>query len=365
MKDVKERATAPLAVRSSSAPVLPTSENPGGSISSSIQKTLGAGLAPNPATKIESPLSSRVVNFRYRTLPRLETFSAFQTLGLTVAVDVTARTLFLRGPFDLVKEVGDMLEDTDKMPGSCSMRGWVVWIADSDAQGWEFTAELSAALGLDSDQWAASAGSGEVLLSAGVEQISGALRLISQDSRVTVVQEPHVRLTDLVESRIESLEELPIPETTLSNGIASESISYKRVGLELIVLPTFLPGNRVRLSVVQNGGVVGRTVEIKGAEIPVLQTQKVASDIELAIGQSLCLGGVRSSRTKKAKSWFARNSEIESGTLYVVVAVYHDEPKARVVTPPEWTAEMQAVIQDTDGLPWLTDGEVLPPKSAK
>jgi len=367
MRDAKEASLAtlnPLKVSPPPAPSKqPASSEPlaGGSIASSIKQSLDL-TSPAQSNVHAMPSMSRVVHFQYRSLPSQETLTAFNSLGLTCILDAGARTAFLRGPFDVVQQVGDMLQASDLVPGFCSMRGWVVWVADADREGWEFTAALGQSLG---NEWRVDVTGSDVLLSADVGQISAALSLLSTDSRITVVQEPHVRLTDGVESRIESLEELPIPETTLSNGIASESITYKKVGLELVVKPTFISSNRVRLNVVQIGGVVGRTVEIKGADIPVLQTQKVASDIELAVGQSLVLGGVRSVRTKHSKGWFSRADEIESGTLYVVVALYDDAPRAHAVDAPEWGAEMDGLIYETDKLPWLTDGEVLPPKPSK
>lgn len=331
-----------------SKPVESKSIFSGGSLTSSINSSLDMTKAPQVLK------ASRIVNFQFRTLPTSDTLQGFSALGVVAVLDAGARQVFLHGPFDMVKEVGDLLEGSDIVPGGCSMRGWIVWVSDADRNGWEFTSELGINL---ADDFKAEISGTDVLLSAGVDEVSAAIKIMASDTKISVVQEPHVRLTDGIESRIESLEEVPIPETTLSNGIASESITYKRVGLELIVKPMFLPGNRVRLSVTQIGGLVGRTAEIKGAEIPVLQTQKVASDVELTIGQSLVLGGVRSTRTKKNKGWFSNTDELETGILYVVVALYHDAPRAVPVVAPEWGPAADALISDVDEgvLPPLED----------
>lgn len=314
----------------------------GGSIVSSINSSLNLGKDS------DKPLIYRTINFRFRELPSAQTITALETFGVRAVLDPSARTLLLQGPFDVVNEIGNLLESSDKVPGTCAMRGWIVWVSDADREGWEFTSELGMSV---EDNFRASFGS-DVLLSAGVDEISAALKIMASETRISVVQEPHIHLTDAVESRIESLEEVPIPETTLSNGLASESISYKRVGLELIVKPMFLPNDRVRLSVTQIGGLVGRTAEIKDSEIPVLQTQKVSSDVELAVGQSLVLGGVRSTRTKVSKGWFSNSDELETGILYVVVALYHDAPKA-ILVDLEWESQVDALIDNP--------GEVLPP----
>lgn len=309
----------------------------GGSVATSIANS-SVNMAP--PMKPEMPTASRVVRFVHRRLPSAEFFTSYTQAGLQIVPDYASRSCFLRGPIDLVTDVADMLAKSDVLPGSCSLRGWVVWVADGQSDGWEFGAALGAIV--DKGISLSITGS-ELVLDAGIGELASAIKILKDSSRVRVVQEPHVRLSDGVEARIESLEEVPIPETTLSNGVATQSINYKKVGLELVVLPAFLSSDRVRLTVSQVGGVVGRTVKIEESEIPVLQTQRVSSDIELAVGQSMVFGGVRSNRTKRSKGLLGDTLDEESGVLYVVLALYDDTPRARVVSP-EWFPEADSMV---------------------
>jgi hypothetical protein len=88
---------------------------------------------------------------------------------------------------------------------------------------------------------------------------------------------------------------------------------------------------------------VGRSVVVDGEDVPVFQTQKVSSQVELAVGQSLVLGGVRSTRTKRVKGLLSSRDEVETGTLYVCLATYEDAPRARAVEP-DWVPDSPGVL---------------------
>lgn len=313
----------------------------GGSIASSIHKSLDLSGGTSPV----KPTSSKIVHFKHRSLPGAEFNAGLSALGLVAVVDPVSRTVLIRGPFDAVEEIGRMLESADVVPGWCSVRGWVLWVSDSQADGWDLTAAIAEASGSVLEGALDSRG---LVLDVSIDAVSAALEVIKSDSRVALLQEPHVRLLDSTESRIESLEEVPIRSTTVSQGLATASIEYKRVGLEMVLKPQFLTGDRVRLDVVQTGGLVGRSVVIDGADVPVLQTQRVAASVEMSIGQTVILGGVRSSRTRIAKGFLKDTTEIETGVLYVVLALYSDTPRARAVEP-DWIPDVPAMVLPAKG----------------
>ncbi len=289
---------------------------------------------------------SRVVSFKYRNPPTTEFLTSLSAFDVELAYDPSSRSVLLRGEAENVLDVADLLASGDLIPDFCSARAWVIFISDNDASGYDLTAALSS---LTSTPLSGSLDSNGLIFNVPLGDLSAALNILTTDSRVELVQQPHLRLMDSVLSKVESLEEVPIRSTTVSNGLATASIEYKRVGLSMEITPHFLASERVRLAVKQTGGLVGRSVEIDGAEVPVLQTQNVETSVELTVGQSAVLGGVRSSRVRKIKGVFRDTTEIESGTLFVCLSLYEDTPRAIAVSP-EWFSEVDEMLLPAKGV---------------
>jgi len=311
-----------------------------------LAKSIQDSLALSPAQD-KPKLVSRVVSFKHRNPLTPEFLTALQAFEVTIAYDSASRSALVRGEIENVLDVSELLVKSDLMPAFCSARAWVVFVSDTDASGYDFTAALTA-LSSDVPITGILDGSG-LILNITHDRLSAVINVLASDSRVKLIQQPHVRLMDLIPARVESLEEVPIRSTTVSNGLATSSIEYKRVGLTMEINPHFLGRDRVRMAVKQTGGLVGRNVEIDGALVPVLQTQNVESTIELTIGQSLVLGGVKSSRTRNVKGWLKNTTEIETGTLYVVMSLYDDTPKA-VPSSPDWFEELDGMVLPGKGV---------------
>lgn len=326
-----------IATATSAIPSAPSSPGTNSSFIASVDKSVGRGAFP---VEKEIPQSSKVVTFAFREVPAPEFLSNLSSLGVSFIVDAPSRSVLLRGPYQAVQDAADFLEKADTVSNSCAMRSWVLFVSDADTQGFDLAAMITSSLSPDAFSLTANQ---NLLLNVSVDHLTATINAVLSSSRVQLLQEPHCRLYDGKEARIESLEEVPIRSTTISNGLATTSIDYKRVGLEMVVMPRFFANDLVRLDVTQIGGLVGRTVDIDGAEVPILQTQKVASSLSLTVGQAFVLGGVRSTRVRKARGILSRSDEFESGILYVVCAIYEDTPRANVVVP-EWFKEMQPML---------------------
>lgn len=297
---------------------------------SSVASSLGPSSTSGASSPPVFPTVSRRLSFANRDLPTAETFQALASGSsagaVTWSIDPVSRSVFLRGPLDVVSDFAEFLIASDQVPGECALRGWVVWVSDSDRAGWDFTAAFSSSLGPDAVKGSVSGG--DLLFSATLGDVQAAVSLLRADEGLSFVQEPVMRLLHGRECRIESVEEVPIPSTTISNGLATSSIEYRRVGLEVVAVPSFLGRDRVRLSVTQSGGVVGRSVEVSGNSVPVLQTQKVSSTVEMGVGQTLLLGGVKTSRKVEKKGFLSSSTEFQVGMMYVILTLYSDTPKA-------------------------------------
>ncbi|MEO5917012.1 MAG: hypothetical protein ABIS50_22475 [Luteolibacter sp.] len=307
-------------------------------------------------------IASGIYEFKHREPPEFSSMPALQSLGAQVISDKATRCVFVRAPQDALGMILSFLESIDLVGGSCAVQTWAVYVDRSATKGFDLVAALNAVV---PSVAGVSLGNGAFTMNATSGDIAAALNVIADGSSVEVLQRPHVRLAHGVISRIESTQEVPIPQTTLSNGIAQTSIEYRKVGLQLQVTPYFMSNNQVRLEVQQTNGLIGNTVEIEGNQIPVIQSQSVQTTAEMTVGQTIVLGGVSTQRSKVVRGLLRHVTEITEGALYVILSTYEDIPKAVPVGSP--------LVEAPDGFPvplttprqnpadWI-DGQLLPVK---
>lgn len=292
-----------------------------------------------------------VVRFKHREPPA-------DTLGISTAtkciltIDNVSRSIAIVGPIDGVDICKRYLESIDQPAGSCAVKAWAVYIDKSAQSGFDLVAAIGAASGSVST---AVLGNGGLTLDLSADKLALALSVIADGSVVEVMQRPHVQLFQGVSSKIESIEEVPIPSTSVSQGISQTSIQYRKVGLQLDVTPFFLGSDRLRLAINQTNGLVGQIVKIAGNEIPIIQSQSVSTSVELSVGQTVILGGVTTYRNRIARGLLRNTKEVSEGSLYVVISTYYDVPKAVPVSAAPLPADLR------DSRDWI-DSQLLPSK---
>jgi hypothetical protein len=279
------------------------------------------GAPPDPVAK-----ASRTYAFKFREPPAQNELVSMNSAGVSVLIDSVTRSALCVGTVEGVDIAMRHLAAIDQAPGSCSVRTWAVYVDRSQVKGWDLVAAINSLL----SGGAASlvVGSGGLVLDADVGKISAALEIVCDGSVVEVIHRPHVQLQHAAVAKIESLQEVPVPSTTVSQGISQTSITYRKVGLQLDVTPYFYAGNRVRLAVVQTNGLIGQNVKIDGNDIPIIQSQTVSTSCELAVGQTVILGGVSTLRQKSVRGFLRNKTEVSEGALYVILSTYYDAPKA-------------------------------------
>ncbi len=276
----------------------------------------------------EGPKALQVVYFTHREVPAVELLTLGNALGCTFTVDQVARSVAVVGPLEGVTLCRDYLLTLDKAPGSCAVKAWAVFVEKSVQRGFDLVAAIRAVADVPSTL---TVGSGGLTLDLGVGDLSLALDAIADGSTVEVIQRPHVQLFQGVTSKIESIEEVPIPSTSVSQGVSQTSIEFRKVGLQLDVTPCFLGSDRLKLGVIQTNGLVGKLVKIAGNEVPSIQSQTVSGTVEMSVGQSIVLGGVTTLRTRTSKGLLGEHTETSEGSLYVVLSTYYDVPRAVAV----------------------------------
>jgi len=316
---------------------------------------------PAAAIGNPEPIKGNALTYRFKHREPPEGLSqAGSLLGLQVIVDAPSRSVFVYGSNSQIHDFRQYLENIDLLPGSCSVRTWAVYVDRSAQSGFDLVAAIKSVV----PETTATFGNGSFVLDLGADDIAISLAVIADGSSVEVLQRPHVRLEHGVQSIIESIQEVPVPQTTASQGISQTSVEYRKVGLQLAVTPHFLDRDQVRLSVKQTNGLIGQTVRIDGNEVPVIQSQTVQTQSTLAVGQTVILGGVATRRETLERGLLRNVKETSDGYLYVILATSHDIPKAYPVGSEPIPSPFDSVPlsePDIDGAEWI-DGEVLPPR---
>ncbi|MEO5713926.1 MAG: hypothetical protein ABIT37_10610 [Luteolibacter sp.] len=341
---------------------------PAGSGSASAPATPANGSAQSPFKgvagtdgKLSEEVFSRVYKFRFREPPAVGDLPIAGSLGCSVSVDPVSGSVLIAGKLTGVDAVFRYLEAIDVSPGSCSVQSWAVYVDKSAQKGFDLVAALGDVL---NTRDVLTVGTGGLTLDASGDAVAVALNAICDGTVVEVVQRPHVQLRHGVLSTVESIQEIPVPNTAVSQGIAQTSVEYRKVGLQLGVTPYFLANDRLKLSITQTNGLLGRNVRIGENDVPIIESQTVTSAVEMSVGQTVVLGGVSTLRKRTVRGLLRTTDEVTEGSLYVIVSTSFDAPKAIPVSGVLAPLSSQApplVPPSEDAVDWI-DGELLPKK---
>jgi len=346
--------------KKSDAPSPQNSQSPGQSSAAiHIPGQSPPTITASDNTQATMPTITRVYRMQHRELPDASSLGVFQSMGLQVVLDVPSRVALFRGQADTVLSAVKLLESVDLVQDSCAVQTWAVFVDRTATRGFDLVSALATASGAP----VLNVMEGGFTLNVGPEKIALALSLIADGSSVEVVQRPHVRLTHGATATIESIQEVPVPTTAVSQGISQTSIDYRKVGLQLSVTPHFLSRDRVRLGVSQTNGLLGQNVVIAGNNVPIISSQTVQTAVEMTVGQTVVLGGVSTQRTRQTKGILRNSVEVAEGALYVILSTYDETPKAVPVgappiESPDGIVPLSLPIEPSND--WL-DGNVLPP----
>lgn len=350
-----------LAETGQEKPAAPQTDRPTrAGASGSLFAPPSGGLVGRPETPrdLEEAKTVRVHRFTYRPGPKLE--QATQSLGVEVTVDDASRSVIFRGDEKAVAAASAVFEALDLAAESCVLRAWVIYVDRNLGSGWDLTAAIRAVSGVDIG---ATVGGGTVSLDLASEELTAVLAVICDNEGVDLVQKPVISLRHGVPATVALEQEVPLATSVLAaSGVSQAGVSYRNVGLSVTVEPYFLGRNRVVLGVEQRNGVIGASQDLgSGLRAPVIETQRLTSSVEVAIGQSVVLGGVETSRLRRFKGFLGDKTERRNGFVYVVLATAADAPRARV--PGESDAPLSDRVPDAvDFLGRAFLEEVLPPK---
>lgn len=346
----------PNSSAAASSPDVPDSSSASPSDSSSL-------LDPVAKQKEIIPFIVRTYRFETRVLPNLDSISTQLNKDCRILADPITQCIAVSGPMEAVTDTIQYFRQIDQPTASCAISCWVVFVDRRASKGFDFTLALADVLKASfPSNLSATLGAGALSFTARSSDIEAALGIIADGSTVEVIQRPQVVLVNGVKATIESLSEVPLPNSVLSNGYAQSSVTYRKVGLSLSVVPVFIGESRLRLAVNQTNGLIGSTVEISGSQVPVIETQSVDSSVQIDLGESILLGGVTTSRKRTTSGILHSKVETVSGVLYVIISTHPNYPKAHIVNESLLISEPVPLVTPPDtGNDWILK-ELLPKK---
>jgi type II secretory pathway component GspD/PulD (secretin) len=165
-------------------------------------------------------------------------------------------------------------------------------------------------------------GAGTNIYVAAGDAFAAIVHLLESSGRFKVMSRPTVFTSNNKKAIIASGQEIPVPVNTLSNvnnaGVVnnvasvSSSIEYKKVVLQLEVVPLINSEKEVSLDILQklDSLVPGGNVQISGNSIPTIDTKYIRTNVAAPNGSTIILGGLIEDQKNKNYEGFPYLSRI-------------------------------------------------------
>jgi type II secretory pathway component GspD/PulD (secretin) len=145
-------------------------------------------------------------------------------------------------------------------------------------------------------------GSGTNIYVAAGNAFAAIVHLLESTNRFKILSRPTVFTSNNKKAIIASGQEVPIPVNTLTNvnnvtnntAAVSASVEYKKVALQLEVVPLINSEKEVSLDILQkiDSLVVGGNVNIGGNSVPTINTRYIRTNVSAPNGSTIVLGGL-------------------------------------------------------------------------
>ncbi|HEU5246795.1 MAG TPA: secretin N-terminal domain-containing protein, partial [Candidatus Udaeobacter sp.] len=167
-----------------------------------------------------------------------------------------------------------------------------------------------------------SVGNGTNIYVAAGNAFAAIVHLLEASGRFKVMSRPTVFTSNNKKAIIASGQEVPVPVNTLSNvttgtvinntAAVSSSIEYKKVVLQLEVVPLINSEKEVSLDILQklDSLVPGGNVTISGNSVPTIDTKYIRTNVAAPNGSTIILGGLIEDQKNKNYEGFPYLSRI-------------------------------------------------------
>jgi general secretion pathway protein D len=162
-------------------------------------------------------------------------------------------------------------------------------------------------------------GAGTNIYVAAGDAFAAIVHLLESSGRFKVMSRPTVFTSNNKKAIIASGREIPVPVNTLSNATTnlnvasvSSSIEYKKVVLQLEVVPLINSEKEVSLDILQklDSVVPNASVRISGNDVPTIDTKYIRTNVAAPNGSTIILGGLIEDEKNKQYSGFPYLSRI-------------------------------------------------------
>jgi type II secretion system protein D len=166
-------------------------------------------------------------------------------------------------------------------------------------------------------------GGGTNLYLAAGNAFAAVVHLLESTNRFRVISRPTVFTSNNKKAIIASGQEVPVPVNSLSNvnsgligqqnvASVSSSIEYKKVVLQLEVVPLINSEKEVSLDILQkiDSIVPGGNVNISGNSVPTIDTRYIRTNVSAGNGSTIILGGLIEDQKQKNYQGFPYLSRI-------------------------------------------------------
>lgn len=132
-------------------------------------------------------------------------------------------------------------------------------------------------------------------------QIQALIQLLSSTEGVDIISRPRVVVRNGIKADLTSAEQIPIlgSQQVSSQGVTSQKVEYKDVGVTLFVIPFLLGGDTVHLDIDAQVNRVGRqvllTTDNQGNPIfsPTFNKRQAKTVVQVRSGQTVVIGGLK------------------------------------------------------------------------
>jgi general secretion pathway protein D len=165
-------------------------------------------------------------------------------------------------------------------------------------------------------------GNGTNIYVAAGNAFAAIVHLLESTNRFRVISRPTVFTSNNKKAIIASGQEVPVPVSTLTNtntagvinntAAVSASIEYKKVVLQLEVVPLINSEKEVSLDILQkiDSIVPGGNVNISGNSVPTIDTRYIRTNVSAGNGSTIVLGGLIEDQKQKSYEGFPYLSRI-------------------------------------------------------
>jgi type II secretion system protein D len=197
---------------------------------------------------------------------------------------------------------------------------------------------------------AVGASGASLFLSSGRDGLAALVSALDSTGRFRVLNRPVVFTTNNKKAIIASGQEIPVPVNTLSSFIPNSttgstpinnfgtqsSIQYKKVALQLEVVPLINSEKEVSLDILQKLDSLGTPATVDGNQIPTIVTRYIKTTVSAPNCSTIVLGGLITDNKQVSKDGVPLLSRIPLiGGLFRTTVRNHDRTELIVLMRPE------------------------------